>query len=240
MDLSIIIPLYNEAKTIQTVVDRIQKVSFPSFVNSWEIIIVNDCSTDGSGEIIDKIAADNIHVRTVHHDVNQGKGKSVRTGAEQMKGNVLLIQDADLELHPEDIPSMLVAMHELDVLFVNGSRYLPGVIRPLYSYRRYIGNKYFSALTSILINVKITDMACGYKLITKDLYDQIDPQENRFAIEAELMLKALKIQRNIITEVPVRYLPRNKGEGKKLRTKDTFRVLYKILKIGLFWRKKKA
>jgi glycosyltransferase involved in cell wall biosynthesis len=225
--------------TIETVVDRIKNVSFPEFISSWEIIIVNDCSTDGSKDLIDKLAAENSNIRSIHHDVNQGKGKSVRTGAAEMNGDVLLVQDADLELYPEDIPSMLVAMHELDVLFVNGSRYLPGVIRPLYSYRRYLGNKYFSALTSFLINVKITDMACGYKLITKELYEQIDPQENRFAIEAELLLKALKIQRNIITEVPVRYLPRNKGEGKKLRTADAFRVLYKILKIGLFWRKKK-
>lgn len=239
LDLSIIIPLYNESTTIETVIDRIQKVEFPLFVNSWEIIIVNDCSTDGSNEIVDKLASANSNIRAIHHEVNQGKGKSVRTGAKEMKGSVLLVQDADLELYPEDIPSMLVAMHELDVLFVNGSRYLPGVIRPLYSYRRYLGNKYFSALTSFLINVKVTDMACGYKLITKELYEKIDPQENRFAIEAELLLKALKIQRNIITEVPVRYLPRNKGEGKKLRTTDTFRVLYKIIKIGLFWRYRK-
>jgi hypothetical protein len=82
-------------------------------------------------------------------------------------------------------------------------------------------------------------MACGYKLLSKELYDQVDPKEDRFAIEAELLLKSLKIQRNIITEVPVRYLPRNKGEGKKLRTSDTFRVLFKIIKIGLFTRRKR-
>ena len=86
-----------------------------------------------------------------------------------MKGDLLLIQDADLELYPEDIPSMLNAMDELGVLFVNGSRYLPGVNRPLFAYNRYLGNKFFSFLTSLIINVKITDMACGYKLITKEL-----------------------------------------------------------------------
>jgi hypothetical protein len=125
-------------------------------------------------------------------------------------------------------------MVELNVLFVNGSRYLPGVNRPLFAYNRYLGNKFFSFLTSLLINVKITDMACGYKLITKKLFDQINPQEKRFAIEAELMLKALKIQRNIITEVPVRYLPRNKGEGKKLKNSDAIKVLWKIIKVGVF------
>ena len=151
-----------------------------------------------------------------------------------MSGDVLLIQYADLELYPEDILSMLNAMKELEVLFVNGSRYFPGVNRPLFAYNRYLVTKFVSFLTSLLINVKITDTACGYKLITKKLYTQINPKENRFATEAELMLKALKIQRNIITEVPVRYLPRNKGEGKKLKNSDRFKVFWKNIVIGVF------
>lgn len=236
MKLSIIIPLYNEANTITKVLDRLNKLEFPSYVSFWEIIIVNDCSTDDSEEIVNSYIKDYAHIIIINHTTNQGKGKAVRTGAEKMKGDVLLFQDADLELYPEDIPSMLNAMKDLNLAFVNGSRYIPGVIRPLYAYNRYLGNKFFSFLTSLLINVRITDMACGYKLITKDIFDKINPQENRFAIEAELMLKALKIQRNIITEVPVRYLPRNKGDGKKLKNSDTIKVLWTILKIGLFYK----
>lgn len=214
--------------------ERLVSIEFPDFVKSWEIIVVNDCSTDNSQKVVEGFINDCDNIHLLSHNENQGKGSSIRTGVEQMTGDVLLIQDADLELYPEDIPSMLNAMDELNVLFVNGSRYLPGVNRPLFAYNRYLGNKFFSFLTSLLINVKITDMACGYKLITKELYDQIDPKENRFAIEAELMLKALKIQRNIITEVPVRYLPRNKGEGKKLKNSDAFKVLWKIVQIGVF------
>jgi glycosyltransferase involved in cell wall biosynthesis len=237
LKLSIIIPLYNESNTVIKVLEKLIKLDFPDYINYWEIIVVNDNSKDNSKELVESFISKFDNIILLNHNANMGKGKSIRTGAEKMKGDVLLIQDADLELYPEDIPRMLNAMKELGVLFVNGSRYMPGVIRPLYAYNRYLGNKFFSFLTSLLINVKITDMACGYKLITKDLYDQIDPQEDRFAIEAELMLKALKIQRNIITEVPVRYFPRNKGEGKKLKNSDTLKVLWKIIKIGMFVKK---
>lgn len=234
MNLTIIIPLFNESNTIVNVLDRICNINFPEFIEKWEVVIVNDCSIDNSKSIVESYIDNKANFSLINHQINQGKGASIRSGADKMKGNVLLIQDADLELYPEDIPSMLEAMVELNVLFVNGSRYLPGVNRPLFAYNRYLGNKFFSFLTSLLINVKITDMACGYKLITKKLFDQINPQEKRFAIEAELMLKALKIQRNIITEVPVRYLPRNKGEGKKLKNSDAIKVLWKIIKVGVF------
>jgi glycosyltransferase involved in cell wall biosynthesis len=234
LNLTIIIPLFNESNTIVNVLDRICNINFPEFIEKWEVVIVNDCSIDNSKSIVESYIDNKANFSLINHQINQGKGASIRSGADKMKGNVLLIQDADLELYPEDIPSMLEAMVELNVLFVNGSRYLPGVNRPLFAYNRYLGNKFFSFLTSLLINVKITDMACGYKLITKKLFDQINPQEKRFAIEAELMLKALKIQRNIITEVPVRYLPRNKGEGKKLKNSDAIKVLWKIIKVGVF------
>lgn len=236
MKLSIIIPLYNEANTITKVLERINNIDFPNYVSSWEIIIVNDASNDSSEKVVNSFIQNHSNISLVNHTTNQGKGKAIRTGVEKMKGDILLIQDADLELYPEDIPSMLSAMKELNLSFVNGSRYMPGVIRPLYAYDRYLGNKFFSFLTSLLINVRITDMACGYKLITKDIFDQINPKEDRFAIEAELILKALRIQRNIITEVPVRYLPRNKGDGKKLKNSDTIKVLWFIIKIGLFKR----
>ena len=122
---------------------------------------------------------------------------------------------------------------ETNVQFINGSRYLPGVVRPLASYRRYWGNKFFTNLTSILINVRLTDMACGYKLIHRDLYKQINLKEDRFGFEAELIIKALRIKRNNVAEVPVRYFPRNAGEGKKLNNMDALKILWTIVKYGV-------
>lgn len=234
MNLSIVIPLYNEQDLILEVLGKLLKLKLPDFVNSHEIIIVDDCSTDDSNERVSAFIKDKPIIRLLKHQVNKGKGAAVRTGIENAKGDVYLIQDADLELSPSDIPTMLNAMHELGVQFVNGSRYLPGVHRPLAAYKRYIANKLFTFLTSLLIDVHLTDMACGYKLISKELWDKISLKENRFGFEAELIIKALRIKRNNITEVPVKYFPRNEGEGKKLKNIDAFKILKTIIKYGLF------
>ena len=149
------------------------------------------------------------------------------------KGDTFLIQDADLELSPEDIPLMIETMQKLNVGFINGSRYMPGVYRPLSSYRRYLFNKLFTLITSVLINVRLTDMACGYKLFTRELYDKISLKENRFGFEAELIIKAMRIRKNNIAEIPVHYYPRNEGEGKKLKNIDGFRIFKTIFKYGV-------
>jgi len=128
---------------------------------------------------------------------------------------------------------MLEAMQQLNVEFVNGSRYLPGKIRPLSSFKRYWGNRIFTNLTSVLINVKLTDMACGYKLIKKSLYDKINLKENRFGFEAELIIKAIRLKKNNVAEVPVSYFPRNKGEGKKLNNLDGLKILKTLFIYGL-------
>ena len=233
MKLSIIIPLYNEEELIGEVLDRLAKISFPSFIDEKEIIVVDDCSTDRSFQMAEAWAGTHAPIQVLKHDKNKGKGAAVRTGFSKASGNILLIQDADLELTPDDIPAMLMAMHESGVQFINGSRYLPGPVRPLSSYRRYLGNRFFTFLTSVLINVKLTDMACGYKLIHRDLLNQFALKENRFGFEAEIIIKALRVKRNNVAEVPVHYFPRNEGEGKKLRKGDAFRVLWTIFKYGL-------
>ncbi len=233
MKLSIIIPLYNEEELIGEVLDRLAKINLPSFIDEKEVIVVDDCSTDRSFQMAESWVGANTHIRILKHDENKGKGAAVRTGFSQASGDILLVQDADLELTPDDIPAMLLAMRESGVQFINGSRYLPGLVRPLSSYRRYLGNRFFTFLTSVLINVKLTDMACGYKLIHRDLLNQFTLKENRFGFEAEIMIKALRVKRNNVAEVPVHYFPRNEGEGKKLRTGDTFRVLWTIFKYGL-------
>jgi glycosyltransferase involved in cell wall biosynthesis len=237
MKLSIIIPLYNEQDLVTKVLDELQKVNYPAFLEGYEIIIVDDCSKDQSYDRVNEYIINSPNrqfIKLFRHDVNSGKGAAVRTGAGKASGDVLLIQDSDLELSPRDIPSMLLAKKELDVPFINGSRYMPGVIRPQSSFKRYFFNKLFTLIASIFIDVHITDVACGYKLFDKSLFEKLNLRENRFGFEAELILKCGRFQRNWIAEVPVRYFPRNLGEGKKLRNMDGIRIFKTLMKYGLF------
>jgi glycosyltransferase involved in cell wall biosynthesis len=233
MILSIIIPLYNEQETVGTLLSQLLELRFPGFVAGHEIIVVDDCSTDGSVESVKRFIQNTGKIQLYQHDKNLGKGAAVRTGIIKAKGDTFLVRDADLELAVDDIPALLDAMQELDVEFVNGSRYMAGVNRPLASYRRYLANRLFTFLTSVIINVKLTDMACGYKLFKRSLYERIQLHENRFGFEAELLIKALRLKRNNIAEVPVRYFPRNEGEGKKFRTRDGFSILWTVVKYGM-------
>lgn len=229
MELSIIIPVYNEESLVIQVLETLSTIKWPSFVSRWEVVLVDDCSTDDSYTNIQHWIADKSGYSIHKHQKNSGKGAAVRSGIAICTGDTILIQDADLELQPADIPALLQAMEQLGVEMVNGSRYLPGPVRPLSSYKRYIANKLFSWLTSFLIDIRITDMACGYKLMRRTLLEKLDLRENRFAIEAELLIKAARLKRNNIAEVPVQYFPRNEGEGKKFRTTDGIRILWKIV-----------
>lgn len=237
MYLSIIIPLYNEESSIGILMEKLLELKLPDFVNQKEIIVVDDFSSDNSFKNAQHFAQMNPSVKLIRHEKNNGKGTAIKTGISHSTGDVFLLQDADLELSPDDIPQMLEAMEKLNVGLVNGSRYMAGVIRPLSSYKRYLVNRLFTFLTSIIINVKITDMACGYKLIKKELYERLFLREKRFGFEAELIIKALRFKRNNITEVPVQYFPRNKGEGKKFRNIDGLRILWIIIQYGLFRKK---
>jgi glycosyltransferase involved in cell wall biosynthesis len=235
MNLSIIIPLYNEENTISLVLDKLIALPFPPFINSVEIIIVDDCSTDSSNSVVaEYIKEKNFQIKLLSNPVNKGKGYVVRTGIKVASGDLIIIQDADLELDPNDIPKMLNALYELNVDFVNGSRYLPGIVRPLPSFSRYMGNRLFTLLTSFLINVKISDVACGYKLFKKDLLNKITLKENGFGFEAELIIKAMRINPTKVCEVPVQYIPRDMDTGKKLKNRHAFGIFWVILKYGLF------
>jgi glycosyltransferase involved in cell wall biosynthesis len=226
--------MYNEQKTVGVLLRDLLTLDFPGFVEKHEIVVVDDCSTDESYKVVQDFVKNHAHISLYRHEKNRGKGAAVRTGISKASGDTFLVRDADLELAIEDIPTMLNAMQELGVEFVNGSRYMAGVNRPLSSYRRYLANRFFTFLTSVIIDVKLTDMACGYKLFKKDLYNRIEMKENRFGFEAELLIKALRLKRNNITEVPVKYFPRNEGEGKKFRTMDGFKMLWTVMKYGIF------
>lgn len=234
MNISIIVPLYNEEKLIVSVLEELDKVKYPDFVQQVEVVVVDDASKDNSAEVVQDYIKGRSGIKLVRHEVNQGKGAAVKTGVKASVYENILIQDADLELTPVDIPSLVCAMYELKVPFVNGSRYLPGVIRTAAAYRRYFLNKIFTRVTAILINTYLTDMACGYKLFTRELYEKLDLRENRFGFEAELIIKCGRLRKNWMAEVPVHYSPRNLGQGKKFRTFDGFRIIGTILKYGLF------
>lgn len=234
MELDIIIPVYNEQENIISVLRKIEEIDLSKYITKKMVVIVDDCSQDNSCALIEEYIHGKQNFILLKHEINKGKGAAVRYGIEKSTGDLIFIQDADLELCPDDLIPMLEAMFKLKVQFVNGSRYLPGIVRPLASYKRYLANRFFTFLTSLLLNVKLTDMACGYKLFHRQLYNKISLRENRFGFEAELIIKALKIKKNNITEVPVQYFPRNAGEGKKLKTTDGFKILWSIFKYGVF------
>lgn len=234
MNLSIIIPLYNEEHLVITLLEELYKLQYPEFVKSVEIIIVDDASSDNSYQSVKQFIENKQTISLFQHEKNKGKGAAVKTGVKKSTGNYILIQDADMELSPTDIPSLLQAMQQLDVPFINGSRYLPGVLRTQAAFKRYFANKLFTLITSMLIDVHLTDMACGYKLISKELFEKLNLNEDRFGFEAELIIKCGRLRKNWIAEVPVHYAPRNLGEGKKLRNFDGFRIMKTILKYGLF------
>jgi len=236
MTLDIIVPLYNEECLITTTLSRVLEVKFQDYISKVCVTIVDDCSSDHSKNVVQEFISKHPdrNMKLLSLPVNSGKGAAVRYGISESDGDLIIIQDADLELIPSDIPSMIDALVYLDIQFVNGSRYLSGIPRPLSSYRRYLANRFMTWLTSLLINVKLTDMACGYKLFYRSLYNQLELKENRFGFEAEIIIKAMRIRKNNITEVPVNYFPRNKGEGKKIRTVDGIKMLWTIFKFSIF------
>lgn len=234
MKLSIIIPVYNEEQLVLQVIDKLFAIDFTKQVSDFEIIVVDDCSTDNTNNAIQNFISNKEKVSLVRHEKNKGKGAAVRTGIEKSTGEIIVIQDADHELIPEDIPLMISTMMDLNVEFVNGSRYMPGKIRPLYSYRRYYFNKLFTRIASLLINVRLTDLACGYKVFTRNIYNQLKLKEDRFGFEAELLIKVARLKKTLIAEVPVHYFPRNEGDGKKLKNSDGFKIFWVILKYGFF------
>lgn len=236
MTLSVIIPAFNEEKYIADTLSEVYALKFPAEIAKAEVIVVDDCSKDGTPEILKDLKTTYPDLIVHRNEKNMGKGASVKKGFELSHGDLIFIQDADSELSPSDIPRMLDALIELKIEFVNGSRYLPGIVRPVISYKRYFANRFFTFLVSFLSNAKLTDIACGHKLIHRNLLEKIPIRSKRFGFEAEVMIKALKIKKNNIAEVPVMYRPRSVREGKKLKSSDGFKILFTILRYEFFWR----
>ena len=229
MKLSIIIPCFNEEKTIEQVVNKVLKFN----TLEKEILIIDDCSVDDSREIIKKISNLNTSVKCFFQDKNQGKGSAIRKGFEVATGDILLIQDADLEYDPSDYDKLILPFLEADADVVYGSRFLGGKYVRLHFFWHYVANKILTLITNIVTNLNMTDMETGYKLFKKKTIDSITLKENSFSIEPEITVKLAKKGYSFY-EVPISYRGRSYQEGKKITLKDAFIAIYCIIKYRFF------
>lgn len=229
--LSIVIPVYNEAKTIAAIINKI--VAVDVFGLEKEIIIIDDCSTDGSMEILEKIRQEKQLV-VFHQPVNKGKGAALQLGFTHSTGDIILIQDADLEYSPDDYEIILKPILDGDADVVYGSRFMGGHPHRVLYFWHYVGNKFLTLLSNIFTNLNLTDMETCYKAFKRDLLKNFVLEEERFGFEPEFTCKIVKIPRIRVYEVGISYKGRSYAEGKKIGWKDGFRTIYCIIKYALY------
>jgi glycosyltransferase involved in cell wall biosynthesis len=227
MKLSIVIPVYNEKKTIEKIVSQVQSVNLDL---DKEILLVDDGSTDGTQEILRKLETD--EVRVFIHEINQGKGKALQTGFSMVSGDFVIIQDADLEYDPREYPQLLAPLLDGRADAVYGSRFLGGPHRVLFFWH-YLGNKILTTFSNMLSNLNLTDMETCYKVFRKEILDKITLKSKRFGIEPEITLKLAKLKCRIY-EVPISYSGRDYSEGKKIGWKDGIAAIFHIIRFKFF------
>ena len=225
--LSIIIPVYNEKNTILTLLNKIHKLKDIK----KEIIVVDDASYDGSANILKK-NKNKINI-LIHHKKNMGKGGALRTGIRLASGNIILIQDADLEYNPDDYKKLLQPFIETDADVVYGTRFKGGKYSRLHFFWHYVANKFLTTITNIFTNLNMSDMETGYKLFKSEVIKSITLKENSFGIEPEITIKLAK-KGYVFYEVPISYNGRSYEQGKKITFLDAFRAIYCIFKYKLF------
>jgi len=226
MKLSVVIPVYNEKNTFREALRRVQAVQLEK-----EIIIVDDCSTDGTREILKDIAATAQDIKVFFHEKNQGKGAALRTGFKYVRGDVVIIQDADLEYNPEEYHHLIAPILDGRADVVYGSRFLGGPQR-VHLYWHYVGNKIMTHVSNIFTNINLSDMETCYKMFRASLLPKFTIRSNHFGIEPEITAKFAKLKCRIY-EVPISYSGRDYAEGKKINWKDGIAVFFWIVYFNL-------
>lgn len=227
MVVSVLIPVYNEEDTVAEIVERVRATPYRT-----EIICVNDCSTDGTRDVLNRLLADGKVHRVIHQERNRGKGAAIRTAIAASTGDIVIVQDADLEYNPADWPSLFAPLVEGRADAVFGSRFLGGTHRVLY-YWHAVGNGLLTTLSNMFSNLNLTDMECCYKAVRGELARSLPLKSERFGFEPEITARLSKANARIF-EVPIGYSGRTYQEGKKITWRDGVAALVHIMRYNLF------
>ncbi|MBL8863437.1 MAG: glycosyltransferase family 2 protein [Planctomycetes bacterium] len=230
MKLSVVIPVYNEEATLAEIVRRVQATPFDK-----EILLVDDGSRDRSREIMEALAREHPNVRCFRHATNSGKGAALSTGFAHVTGDVVLIQDADLEYDPSDYGALLAPILEGQADVVFGSRFLGGRYARVHLYWHYVGNRLLTTVSNMFTNLNLSDMETCYKVFRREVADRIQIRSRTFAVEPEFAAKVAKLRARVY-EVPISYAGRDYSEGKKIGLRDAFIALWAIVRWSVFHR----